>query len=40
MILHHELRAMDGMNDSGSTTQGFRCYEQHRVVVDMNDFVS
>ena len=37
MILHHELRVMDDMNDSRSWTKGSRCYEQHRVAVDMND---
>ena len=31
---------MDDMNDSGSWTQGSRCYVQHRVVVDMNNFGS
>ena len=37
MILLHELRVMDDMNDSGSWTKVFKCYEQHRVMVDMND---
>ena len=40
MILHHELRAMNDMNDSRSWTQGSRCCKQHKVVVDMNDFGS
>ena len=40
MILDHELRAMDDINDYGSWTQGSRSYEQHKVVVDMNDFGS
>ena len=31
---------MDDMNNSGSWTQGSRCYEQHKVVVDMNDSMS
>ena len=40
MILHHELGAIDDMNDYRSWAQGSSCYEQHRVVVDMNDFGS
>ena len=31
---------MDDMNDSRSKTQGSRCYDQQRVVVNMNDFRS
>ena len=31
---------MDDMNNFGSWTQGSRFYEQHRVMVDMNDFGS
>ena len=37
MIMHHELRDMDDRNNSRSWNQGSRCYEQHKVVVDMND---
>ena len=31
---------MDGMNDSGSWAQGSICYEQLKVMVDMNNFES
>ena len=32
-----KLRVMDDMNDSRSSIEGSRSYEQLRVVVDMND---
>ena len=31
------LKAMDDMNDSASWTQASRCYEQLKVVDDMDD---
>ena len=31
---------MDDMNEFDSWAQGSRCYEQLKVVVDMNDFES
>ena len=35
--LGHELRVVDDMKDFGSRAQGFRYYEQLKVVVDMNN---
>ena len=35
MILHHELRVVDDMNDSRSWAHNSRYYEQLMVVVDM-----
>ena len=40
MILRHELRMVDDMNDSELCTHNSRYYEQLKVVVDMNDFES
>ena len=42
----HELKPLDGMNKSGvwmiwtilgRETMALKCYEQHRLIVDMND---
>ena len=42
----HELRPLDGMNNSGvrmiwmilgHETKALKCYEQHRLIVDIND---
>ena len=38
MILHHELRVVDDMNESELWAHDLRCYKQLKVVVDMNDF--
>ena len=38
MILHHELRVVDDMNDSELWAHDLRCYKQLKVVVDMNNF--
>ena len=35
-----ELRVVANMNNFGSWAQGFRCYDQHTVLDDMNDSVS
>ena len=32
-----ELKAIDDMNDSASWTQAFRCYEQLKIVDDMDE---
>ena len=37
MILHHELKVINDMNDSKSWSHEFRWYEQLKVVDDMND---
>ena len=37
MILHHKLRVVDDMNDSGSWAHSSRYYEQLKAMVDMND---
>ena len=40
MTSGHELKAIDDISYSRSLAQGFKCYEQLWVVVDMNDFES
>ena len=43
MILHHELRVVDDMNDMNNSelwAYDLRNYEQLKVVIDMNDFGS
>ena len=40
MILNHELRVVDDMNDFELWAHNSRCYEQLKVMVDMNDFRS
>ena len=45
----HELKSLDGMNKSrvwmiwtilGRETMALKCYEQHKPIVDMNEFGS
>ena len=38
MILRHELRVVDVMNDSELLAHDLRYHEQLKVVVDMNNF--
>ena len=40
MSLCCELKAVDAMNDFGSSGHGSRCYEQLWAMVNMNDFES